>query len=46
MQTAFTNIYERIGHPQGLSEFQGGPVIRCYLCKSIHEKYEYININY
>ncbi|CAI9587235.1 unnamed protein product [Staurois parvus] len=43
MQTASTNICERIGRSQELSEFSRGPVIGCHLCnKSIHE----ISLNY
>ncbi|CAI9566709.1 unnamed protein product [Staurois parvus] len=38
MQTASTNICERMGRSQELSEFKRGPVIGCYLCnKSIRE---------
>ncbi|CAI9593582.1 unnamed protein product [Staurois parvus] len=37
MQTASTNICERIGHSQELSEFKHSTVIGCHLCsKSIH----------
>ncbi|CAI9592168.1 unnamed protein product [Staurois parvus] len=32
MQTASTNICERIGCSQELSEFKCGTVIGCYLC--------------
>ncbi|CAI9546566.1 unnamed protein product [Staurois parvus] len=36
MQTASTNICERMGCSQELSEFKRGPVIGCHLCnKSI-----------
>ncbi|CAI9533837.1 unnamed protein product [Staurois parvus] len=36
MQTASTNICERMGHSQELSEFKCGTVIGCHLCnKSI-----------
>ncbi|CAI9583242.1 unnamed protein product [Staurois parvus] len=38
MQTASTNIFERIGHSQELIEFKRGTEIGCLLCKkSIHE---------
>ncbi|CAI9536154.1 unnamed protein product [Staurois parvus] len=38
MQTASTNICERMGHSQELSEFMCGSVIGCHLCnKSICE---------
>ncbi|CAI9576336.1 unnamed protein product, partial [Staurois parvus] len=38
MQTASTNICERMGRSQGLSEFKRGTVIGCHLCnKSICE---------
>ncbi|CAI9537415.1 unnamed protein product, partial [Staurois parvus] len=38
MQTASTNIFERMGHSQELSEFKRGTVIGCHLCnKSIRE---------
>ncbi|CAI9604314.1 unnamed protein product [Staurois parvus] len=38
MQTASTNICERIGRSQELSEFKSGTVIGCHLCnKSICE---------
>ncbi|CAI9615934.1 unnamed protein product [Staurois parvus] len=37
MQTASTNIYERMCHSQELSEFKCGTVIGCHLCKSIRE---------
>ncbi|CAI9571353.1 unnamed protein product, partial [Staurois parvus] len=38
MQTASTNICERMGRSQELSECKHGPVIGCYLCnKSIRE---------
>ncbi|CAI9555722.1 unnamed protein product [Staurois parvus] len=38
MQTASTDICERMGHSQELSEFKRGTVIGCHLCnKSIHE---------
>ncbi|CAI9615467.1 unnamed protein product, partial [Staurois parvus] len=37
-QTASTNICERMGHSQELSEFKRGTVIGCHLCnKSICE---------
>ncbi|CAI9584688.1 unnamed protein product [Staurois parvus] len=38
MQTASTNICERMGRSQELSEFNRGTVIGCHLCnKSIHD---------
>ncbi|CAI9622464.1 unnamed protein product, partial [Staurois parvus] len=38
MQTASTNICERMGHSQELSESKRGTVIGCHLCnKSIRE---------
>ncbi|CAI9540899.1 unnamed protein product [Staurois parvus] len=38
MQTASTNIWERMGRSQELNEFKRGTVIGCHLCnKSIHE---------
>ncbi|CAI9584935.1 unnamed protein product, partial [Staurois parvus] len=38
IQTASTNIYERIGRSQEFSEFKHGTVIGCLLCnKSIRE---------
>ncbi|CAI9615919.1 unnamed protein product [Staurois parvus] len=38
MQTASTNICERMGHFQELIEFKRGTVIGCHLCNnSIHE---------
>ncbi|CAI9595488.1 unnamed protein product [Staurois parvus] len=38
MQTASTNICERMGHSQELSEFKPGTVIGCHLCsKTIHD---------
>ncbi|CAI9574780.1 unnamed protein product, partial [Staurois parvus] len=38
MQTASTNIFERMGHSQELSEFKRGTLIGCHLCnKSIRE---------
>ncbi|CAI9580897.1 unnamed protein product [Staurois parvus] len=38
MQTVSTNICERMGHSQELSEFKCGIVIGCHLCnKSIHD---------
>ncbi|CAI9616326.1 unnamed protein product [Staurois parvus] len=40
MQTASTNICERIGRSQELSEFKRGTVIGCHLCnKSIRESF-------
>ncbi|CAI9601852.1 unnamed protein product [Staurois parvus] len=45
MQTASTNICERMGHSQELSEFKCGAVIGCHLCnKSIHEISLLLNI--
>ncbi|CAI9538779.1 unnamed protein product, partial [Staurois parvus] len=45
MQTASTNICERMGHSQELSEFKRGTVIGCHLCnKSIHEISLLLNI--
>ncbi|CAI9605855.1 unnamed protein product [Staurois parvus] len=45
MQTAATNIFERIGRSQELSEFKYGTVIGCHLCnKSIHEISLLLNI--
>ncbi|CAI9582237.1 unnamed protein product, partial [Staurois parvus] len=45
MQTASTNIYERMGRSQDLSEFKCGTVIGCHLCnKSICEIYLLLNI--
>ncbi|CAI9617935.1 unnamed protein product [Staurois parvus] len=35
MQTAFTNICERMGHSQELCDSKRGTVIGCRLCKSI-----------
>ncbi|CAI9536159.1 unnamed protein product [Staurois parvus] len=32
MQTASTNICERMGHSQELSEFKHGTIIVCHLC--------------
>ncbi|CAI9607683.1 unnamed protein product [Staurois parvus] len=38
MQTASTNICERMGRSQELSEFKRGTMIGCHLCnKFIHE---------
>ncbi|CAI9623800.1 unnamed protein product [Staurois parvus] len=38
MPTASTNICERMGHSQELSEFKRGTVIGCHLCnKSIRK---------
>ncbi|CAI9533907.1 unnamed protein product [Staurois parvus] len=34
MQTASTNICERMGRSQELSEFKHGTVIGCHLCKN------------
>ncbi|CAI9572396.1 unnamed protein product [Staurois parvus] len=45
MQTASTNICERMGCSQELSEFKHGTVIGCHLCnKSICEIYLLLNI--
>ncbi|CAI9607827.1 unnamed protein product [Staurois parvus] len=45
MQTASTNICERMGRSQELSEFKGGTVIGCHLCnKSIREISLLLNI--
>ncbi|CAI9549943.1 unnamed protein product [Staurois parvus] len=45
MQTASTNICERMGHSQELSEFKHGTMIGCQLCnKSIHEMSLLLNI--
>ncbi|CAI9547462.1 unnamed protein product [Staurois parvus] len=45
MQTASTNICERMGHSQELSEFKCGTVIGCHLCnKSIREISLLLNI--
>ncbi|CAI9600121.1 unnamed protein product, partial [Staurois parvus] len=45
MQTASTNLCERMGRSQKLSEFKHGTVIGCYLCnKSIREISLLINI--
>ncbi|CAI9578502.1 unnamed protein product [Staurois parvus] len=45
MQTASTNICERMGCSQELSEFQRGTVIGCHLCnKSICEISLLLNI--
>ncbi|CAI9532637.1 unnamed protein product, partial [Staurois parvus] len=45
MQTASTNICERMDRSQGLSAFKRGTVIGCHLCnKSIHEKSLLLNI--
>ncbi|CAI9573462.1 unnamed protein product [Staurois parvus] len=45
MQTASTNICERMGRSQELSEFKRGTVIGCHLCnKSIHEIFLLLNI--
>ncbi|CAI9566392.1 unnamed protein product [Staurois parvus] len=45
MQSASTNICERMGHSQRLSEFKHGTVIGCHLCnKSIHEISLLLNI--
>ncbi|CAI9553962.1 unnamed protein product, partial [Staurois parvus] len=35
IKTASTNIFEGMGCSQELSEFKGGTVIGCHLCKSI-----------
>ncbi|CAI9572699.1 unnamed protein product, partial [Staurois parvus] len=45
MQTASTNICERMGRSQELSEFKRGTVIGCHLCnKSIREISLILNI--
>ncbi|CAI9592479.1 unnamed protein product [Staurois parvus] len=45
MQTASTNICERIGRSQELSEFKCGTVTGCHLCnKSICEIFLLLNI--
>ncbi|CAI9576155.1 unnamed protein product [Staurois parvus] len=45
MQTASTNICERMGRSQELSEFKRGTMIDCHLCKkSIHEISLLLNI--
>ncbi|CAI9600070.1 unnamed protein product [Staurois parvus] len=45
MQTASTNICERMGHSQEISEFKCGAVIGCHLCnKSIREISLLLNI--
>ena len=45
MQTASTNICERMGRSQELSEFKRGTVIVCHLCnKSIREISSLLNI--
>ncbi|CAI9536264.1 unnamed protein product [Staurois parvus] len=45
MQTASTNICERMGRSQELSEFKRGTVIGCYLCnKSTREISLLLNI--
>ncbi|CAI9622554.1 unnamed protein product [Staurois parvus] len=45
MQTASTNICERMCHSQNLSEFKRGTVIGCHLCnKSICEISLLLNI--
>ncbi|TMZ26484.1 helix-turn-helix domain-containing protein [Klebsiella pneumoniae] len=45
MQTASTNICERMGCSQELSEFKHGTVIGCHLCnKSIREISSLLNI--
>ncbi|CAI9565808.1 unnamed protein product [Staurois parvus] len=45
MQTASTNIFERMVHSQELSEFKRGTVIVCHLCnKSIREISLLLNI--
>ncbi|CAI9559593.1 unnamed protein product [Staurois parvus] len=47
MQTAFTNMCERMGHSQELSEFKHGTAIGCHLCnKSIHEISLLLNIQW
>ncbi|CAI9581857.1 unnamed protein product [Staurois parvus] len=45
MQTASTNIRERMGRSQELSEFKHGTVIGCHLCnKSIRVIFLLLNI--
>ncbi|CAI9562812.1 unnamed protein product [Staurois parvus] len=45
MQTASTNIYERMGHSQERNDFKHGTVIGCHLCnKSIREITLLLNI--
>ncbi|CAI9586699.1 unnamed protein product, partial [Staurois parvus] len=45
MQTASTNICERMGRSQELSEFKHGTMISCHLCnKSIREISSLLNI--
>ncbi|CAI9593404.1 unnamed protein product [Staurois parvus] len=45
MQTASTNICERMGHSQELSQFKHGTVIGCHLCnKYIREIFLLLNI--
>ncbi|CAI9618156.1 unnamed protein product [Staurois parvus] len=45
MQTASTNICERMGHSQELSEFKCDTMIGCHLCsKSIREISLLLNI--
>ncbi|CAI9588015.1 unnamed protein product [Staurois parvus] len=45
MQTASTNICERMGRSEELSEFKRGPVIGCHLCnKSIRDISWLLNI--
>ncbi|CAI9572248.1 unnamed protein product [Staurois parvus] len=45
MQTASTNICERMGHPQELSKFKHDTMIGCHLCnKSITEISLLLNI--
>ncbi|CAI9584240.1 unnamed protein product [Staurois parvus] len=45
MQTASTNICERMGRSQELGEFKRGTVIVCHLCnKSIHDISLLLNI--
>ncbi|CAI9624007.1 unnamed protein product [Staurois parvus] len=45
MQTASTNICERMDRSQELSEFKPGTMIGCHLCnKSIHEISLLLNI--
>ncbi|CAI9567633.1 unnamed protein product [Staurois parvus] len=45
MQTASTNICERMGRSQELSDSKRGTVIGCHLCtKSIHDISLFLNI--
>ncbi|CAI9536685.1 unnamed protein product [Staurois parvus] len=51
MQTAFTNIWERMGRSQELSEFQHGTMIGCHLVISpsvifLCTKYSMVNCQF